>query len=48
MQPAFGAKRCGLAILDLEDDASVTPQLVEPDGLIQLTLLRDIPDPYQY
>jgi hypothetical protein len=33
VQPTFGAKRCGLVILDLDDDAAVAAQLVEPDGL---------------
>jgi hypothetical protein len=26
--------------------AAAQPELVEPDGIAQLTLLRDIPDPY--
>lgn len=46
VQPVFGAKRCGIVSLTLGAEPSVGPDLVEPDGLEQLTLTVDLPDPY--
>jgi 3',5'-cyclic AMP phosphodiesterase CpdA len=45
-QPTLGVKRCGVVSLTLPDDGAADIELVEPPGLRQLTLTRDIPDPY--
>ena len=45
-QPTLGAKRCGIVSLDLASGTSPEPVLVEPDGIAQLTVGTDIPDPY--
>jgi hypothetical protein len=39
-------KRCGIVSLDLASGTSPEPVLVEPDGIAQLTVGTDIPDPY--
>jgi len=46
VQPRLGAKRCGIVSLDLASGTSPEPVLVEPDGIAQLTVGSDIPDPY--
>jgi len=46
VQPTLGAKRCGIVSLDLASGTSPEPLLVEPDGIAQLTVGTDIPDPY--
>jgi 3',5'-cyclic AMP phosphodiesterase CpdA len=46
VQPVFGAKRCGIVSLTLAAAPSARQELVEPDGLEQLTLTVDLPDPY--
>jgi 3',5'-cyclic AMP phosphodiesterase CpdA len=46
VQPTLGAKRCGIVSLDLASGMSPEPLLVEPDGIAQLTVGTDIPDPY--
>jgi 3',5'-cyclic AMP phosphodiesterase CpdA len=46
VQPLLGAKRCGIVSLTLAAEAAAQPELVEPDGLEQLTLTVDLPDPY--
>jgi hypothetical protein len=46
VQPVLGAKRCGIVSLTLSAAAPAQPELVEPDGLEQLTLTVDLPDPY--
>jgi 3',5'-cyclic AMP phosphodiesterase CpdA len=46
IQPTFGAKRCGLVSLGLTDLGEIEVELDEPPDLIQLTLGRDCPDPY--
>jgi 3',5'-cyclic AMP phosphodiesterase CpdA len=46
VQPTLGAKRCGIVSLDLVSGTSPEPVLVEPDGVAQLTVGTDIPDPY--
>jgi len=46
VQPVFGAKRCGVVSLTLAATSSAEQELVEPDGLEQLTLTVDLPDPY--
>lgn len=45
-QPVFGAKRCGIVSLTLDAEPPAHQELVEPDGLEQLTLTVDLPDPY--
>lgn len=45
-QPVLGAKRCGIVSLAFGRDAPPQPQLIEPDGITQLTLIKDLPDPY--
>ena len=47
-QPTLGTKRCGLLSLELHDNGSAIAQLVEPEGLGQFTLGRDIADPYAH
>ena len=46
-QPALGAKRAGLVSLDLAPEVRPKPQFVEPDGLAQVTIAVDFPDPYE-
>ena len=45
-QPVFGVKRCGIVSLDLAAGPPPQPEFVAPDGLAQLTMTRDLPDPY--
>jgi 3',5'-cyclic AMP phosphodiesterase CpdA len=46
VQPVFGVKRCGIVSLTLAAAPPARHELVEPDGLEQLTLTVDLPDPY--
>jgi 3',5'-cyclic AMP phosphodiesterase CpdA len=46
VQPAMGAKRCGIVSLELAPGIPPQPEFIEPDGLAQLTLTIDLPDPY--
>ena len=46
VQPILGMKRCGIVSLDLASGMSPEPVLVNPDGIAQLTVGTDIPDPY--
>ncbi len=45
-QPVLGAKRCGVLSLAFEPGRTPAPTFREPDGIRQLTLTADIPDPY--
>ena len=45
-QPVLGTKRCGIVSLTLASDTPPQPRLIEPDGIAQLTLTKDLPDPY--
>jgi 3',5'-cyclic-AMP phosphodiesterase len=45
-QPVFGAKRCGVVSLTLTAGAQAKQELLEPDGLEQLILTVNLPDPY--
>jgi 3',5'-cyclic AMP phosphodiesterase CpdA len=45
-QLVLGAKRCGVVSVTLGPNGQAAATLVEPAGLAQLTLTRDIPDPY--
>jgi hypothetical protein len=47
VQPVLGMKRCGIVSLELTSDTSPESVLVEPDGIVQLTVGTDIPDPYR-
>jgi predicted phosphodiesterase len=46
IQPVLGAKRCGIVSLTLATGTPASHELIEPDGLEQLTLSIDLPDPY--
>jgi len=46
VQPTFGAKRCGIVSLELAAGSPPRHELIEPEGLAQLTLTSDLPDPY--
>ncbi len=46
VQPALGTKRCGIVSLELASGAPPRPEFVEPEGIRQLTLVSDLPDPY--
>lgn len=46
VQPVLGAKRCGIVALTLTTRTPATQELIEPNGLEQLTLTVDLPDPY--
>jgi hypothetical protein len=48
VQPTFGAKRCGMLSISLAAEGRADVQLVEPPGLAQLMLTRDVPDPYRH
>jgi 3',5'-cyclic AMP phosphodiesterase CpdA len=48
LQPVLGAKRCGIVSLRLAPDGPPEHQFLEPDGLAQQMLIRDIPDPYHH
>ena len=47
-QRPVGTKRCGIVTLELSRDTPVQPQFIVPDGMMQLTLTLDIPDPYRH
>jgi hypothetical protein len=42
----FGAKRCGIVSLELAAGSPARHEFIEPEGLAQLTLTSDLPDPY--
>jgi 3',5'-cyclic AMP phosphodiesterase CpdA len=47
VQPVLGTKRCGIVSIDLASGRPPAPALVEPDGIVQLTVgTGDMPDPY--
>jgi 3',5'-cyclic-AMP phosphodiesterase len=45
-QPVLGVKRCGIVSLTFGTEAPTQPEFIEPPGLEQLMLTRDLPDPY--
>jgi 3',5'-cyclic AMP phosphodiesterase CpdA len=45
-QPVFGSKRCGIVSLTFGDDPLSQAQLIEPEGIRQLTLTENLRDPY--
>ncbi len=48
IQPTFGVKRCGVVSLTLSSGRRVGVALVEPRGMTQLTVTRDVPNPYHH
>jgi 3',5'-cyclic AMP phosphodiesterase CpdA len=46
VQPTFGAKRCGIVSLEFATGTTPQPELVRPEGMAQLTIGSDIPNPY--
>jgi 3',5'-cyclic-AMP phosphodiesterase len=48
IQPTVGVKRSGIVSIELDGDGGVEARFIAPAGLRQLTLLRDIADPYQH
>jgi 3',5'-cyclic AMP phosphodiesterase CpdA len=48
MQPTIGVKRCGLVDVELAADGVVAHRLVEPPGLVQLSLGDEVPNPYAH
>jgi 3',5'-cyclic AMP phosphodiesterase CpdA len=48
VQPLFGTKRCGILSVELGATGNATPSLVEPPGIGQFTLGRDIANPYSH
>lgn len=46
-QPTLGLKRCGILMIDLEPGGASEPTFIAPDGLRQLSLGDDFPDPYR-
>ena len=45
-QPTFGAKRCGIVSLELAAGTPPQHEFVRPEGMAQLTVGRDMPNPY--
>lgn len=45
-QPVLGIKRCGIVSLTFDADPKPGPELIEPPGLGQFMITRDLPDPY--
>ena len=45
-QPVLEAKRCGIVSLTLTTETPAEQELIEPQGLEQLALTIDLPDPY--
>jgi 3',5'-cyclic AMP phosphodiesterase CpdA len=46
VQPVMGAKRCGIVSLEFAPGTPLEPEFIEPEGIAQLTLVDDLPDPY--
>ena len=46
VQRAIGAKRCGVVSLSLPVSGHADISLVEPPGISQLTVTREVPNPY--
>jgi 3',5'-cyclic AMP phosphodiesterase CpdA len=47
-QPTFGLKRSGILVVGLAGAGDPRHAFVEPDGLRQLTLTADVPNPYSH
>ena len=46
VQPMLGTKRCGIASVVFDTATPPDATFAEPDGIVQLTVRTDIPDPY--
>jgi predicted phosphodiesterase len=46
VQPVLGAKRCGIASVVFDTATPPEATFAEPDGIVQLIVRTDIPDPY--
>jgi hypothetical protein len=46
VQPVFGTKLSGLLSLEFRDSLPPQSEFIKPAGLTQLTIVRDLPDPY--
>ncbi len=46
VQPVLGTKRCGIASVTFTPAALPEATFAEPDGIVQVTVGEDIPDPY--
>jgi 3',5'-cyclic AMP phosphodiesterase CpdA len=46
VQPVLGVKRCGIVSLTFGTGTPPRPELIEPPGLGQFMVTRDLPDPY--
>jgi len=46
VQPVLGVKRCGIVSLTFGAGTKPKPELIEPPGLGQFMIIRDLPDPY--
>ncbi|HUB38542.1 MAG TPA: metallophosphoesterase [Streptosporangiaceae bacterium] len=46
VQPVLGAKRCGVVSVVFDSSTPPEAKFAEPDGIVQLTVRTDIPDPY--
>jgi 3',5'-cyclic AMP phosphodiesterase CpdA len=46
VQPVLGAKRCGIASVVFDTATPPDATFAEPDGIVQLTMRTDIPDPH--
>ena len=46
VQPVLGAKRCGITSVVFDGATPPEATFAEPDGIVQLTVRTDIPDPY--
>ena len=46
VQPVLGTKQCGILSLEFRGSSLPQSEFIEPDGIAQLTIVRDLPDPY--
>jgi 3',5'-cyclic AMP phosphodiesterase CpdA len=46
VQPVLGTKQSGLLSLEFRGRSLPQSEFIEPDGISQLTIVRDLPDPY--
>jgi 3',5'-cyclic AMP phosphodiesterase CpdA len=47
VQPVLGTKRCGIASVTFTTATLADATFAEPDGIVQVTVGTDIPDPYR-
>ena len=46
VQPVLGTKQSGILSLEFRGSSLPQPEFIAPDGITQLTIARDVPDPY--